>query len=590
MLKNELRTTALLQASEKRPLEEVPVGKPGFGRIFWISSQLTRLLIGVAGDRLSGRRRPELRAARVREFLEGLGGMWIKLGQVLAMRTDLFSWEFCRELAKLQDRAMKFSPQLSREIIEQQLGASVDELFDDFEVEPFAAASLSQAHKARRKNKEDWIVIKVQRPFVKEYFQYDFKWLSLAFGILGSFRALRHYQLNEMLQELELMMDEEMDYRHEASNLLQLKKNLADRNIYIPAVYPKLSTDRVLLMEYIDGVFMSDLNRVLKEDPERAEAWLAENNIAPPKVARHLFQSTLQQLFEDHLFHGDLHLGNIILLRDNNFALIDFGNVGRLDPKFASQYGQYFRAMAVGALDRAADLLLLMVDRLPPVDMVKLKRQLVRVLNRQAVRSNIRDLPYHQKSIASSSAELGQALSKFKIDVNWQYLRMSRTFETLDQNINVLYPQFDFVVEMEQYIRAKAERSKCQHLRKPLEILGRMSDLYETLEPSLTRKAFQIQEEISLAARLVALLSRTASLALGLAAVLSVWICLYQQHDWIAVNFQPAGGSFTRWMSSIPYLHQYVWWILAAVLVVAMIRAARFASSVLEHSVRLRGE
>jgi ubiquinone biosynthesis protein len=582
MLKEKFCTTPLLLPSERTEPPVVPVKKPSFGRVFWIAGRLFRLLLDFARDKASGDRERGIRARRVREFLEGLGGMWIKLGQVLAMRTDLFSIEFCRELSRLHDRAMTFSPELSMQIVEEELGRPIYEVFEEFEPVPFAAASLSQAHMARRRDHPGRVVVKVQRPYVAEYFKYDFKWLNLVFNAIGRFPSLRHYQLGEMLQEIRLMMEEEVDYRNEASNMIRLRKTLARHPVYVPTVYLDLCTGRVLVMEFIDGVFVSDYNRVLRDDPARVEVWLKENKIDPPTVATRLFQSTMRQLFEDLSFHGDLHVGNIILLQENNLALIDFGNVGRLDPKFSFQYDQYFRAMADGALDRAADLLLVTMDRLPAVDIVRLKSRLIRVLDRQTVRSSIKNLPYHEKSIANSSAELGQVLSEFKIDVNWQYLRMSRAFETMDQNISILNPRFDFVAEIQDYTKTKIERNKCKELGRPFRLYHRMNDLYELLEPVLTRKALRFEKPVSLESRLVAMAFRGAALVFWLVLTLGAWAYLYQRHSFLVAGFHAEANQLTRWIVFFPYLPGFVWFALAAVTFAAIVGASRFASSVLK--------
>lgn len=590
MLNRKHYTTPLLKPSEKRKLEEVAVGKPRFWRVFWIAGWLLLLLLDVVRDPVAAGEKAEARAVRIREFLERLGGMWIKLGQVLAMRTDLFSRAFCKELSKLQDRAMTFSPALSREIIEDQLRRPIEEIFDDFETLPFAAASLSQVHKARLKEDGTVVVIKVQRPYVEEYFRYDFRVLGLVFGFLGRFKSVRHFQLSEMLQEIHIMMDEEVDYRQEASNMVKLRKTLDSHQVYVPDVYLDLSTGRVLVMEFIDGVFMSDFNAVLREDPERAERWLDENGIDTVLVARRLLQSAMRQLFEDLLFHGDLHWGNIILLRDSRFALIDFGAVGRLDPKFAAQYDQYFRAMAEGSFDRAADLLLLTMERLPPVDVLKLKGRIVRVLEKQAIRSAIQNLPYHQKSIASGSSELSQVLGEFRVGVNWQFLKMARAFETVDQNIAILNPKFDFVEEMRLYLQGKAKRARCKRLQQPFDLIGKLYDMYELMAPALTRNALQFEGQVSLASRIAATVFRTVSfVVLGLLA-LGTWIFLYQERSEIVYDLELAEHWFHQWTASIPVLHRYVWLALGGIALFVFIRIRRFAASLLTPPVRLPGD
>ncbi len=590
MLNRKHYTTPLLQPSERRKLKEVPVQKPQFWRVFWIAGWLLLLLLDVLRDPVASEEKAGARAIRIREFLERLGGMWIKLGQVLAMRSDLFSPAFCKELSKLQDRAMTFSPELSREIIESQLRRPIEEIFDDFETQPFAAASLSQVHKARLKEDGAVVVIKVQRPYVEEYFRYDFRVLGMVFRFLGRFKSLRHFQLAEMLEEIHIMMDEEVDYRQEASSMVKLRKTLDSHQVYVPDVYLDLSTDRVLVMEFIDGVFMSDFHGVLLEDPERASKWLEENGIDTVLVARRLLQSAMRQLFEDLLFHGDLHWGNIILLRESRFALIDFGAVGRMDPKFASQYDQYFRAMAEGAFDRAADLLLLTMERLPPIDVMKLKGRIVRVLEKQAIRSAIRNLPYHQKSIAAGSKELSQVLGEFRVGVNWQFLKMARALETVDQNIAILNPRFDFVDEMRLYLQGKAKRARCKRLQQPFDLIGKLYDLYELMAPALTRNTLQFEGQVSVASRIAATVFKTISIAVLGLALLGTWIFLYQERSVLAYDVAMAEHWFHQWTASIPVLDRYVWLTLGGIAVFVFWRLRRFAASLLTPPVRLPGD
>jgi ubiquinone biosynthesis protein len=444
-------------------MEERPVARPSFFRVFWISWTILKLFWGYFVSRFSKRVTPQERAIEVRQFLEQLGGMWIKVGQVLAMRSDIFPLEFCNELSRLQDRSITFPAKRSMEIIEENLGRPISEVFESFEEAPFAAASLSQVHKALLRETGEWVVVKVQRPYAMDCFHYDFRWLKCFAWFLKLFGLMKHLSLDSMLEVIRDMMEEELDYRHEAGNMRRLKKTLKEHRIVVPIVHMKYTTERVLVMEYLAGVFMSDYVNVLRRDPARAAGWLAENDIEPAKVARYLFQSVMRQLYEDLLFHADLHPGNIVLLRGNRLAFIDFGNCGSIDKKFAAQYEQYFRAMSEHELDKAADLLLLTMGKLPPMDIEGFKKRVIKVFEKQISRSYFENLPYRERSMGSSSAELNQVMAEYKIEVNWDMLKMARAFESVDQNISVLDPSFSFTREMLRYqIKAKMRKRRFQ--------------------------------------------------------------------------------------------------------------------------------
>lgn len=590
LLKKKHQTTPLLLPEDRPPLEELPIKKPPVWRVFWIAGKLSVLLSYVFLARFSSRLTLQFRAVEVREFLERMGGMWMKLGQVMAMRSDLFAIEFCRELSKLHDQAITFSPRRSAEIIIEELGCPIEEVFDQFEPEPFAAASLSQAHKARRRKDGQWVVIKVQRPYAEDYYCYDFKWLRVAFKFLNFFKAMKHYHFKDMLQEIELMMEEELDYRHEASNMIKLRETLKAHDIDVPKVYLKHSTQRILIMEFLDGVFMSDYISVLRRDPERAMAWLAENHIQTKKVARQLIQTALRQLYEDRIFHGDMHPGNILLLKNNHLALIDFGNVGKIDPQFAAQYDQYFRALAEGSFDKATDLLLLTMGKLPVVDIAALKKRVIKVLERQAVRSGIKNLPYAEKSIGSTSAELSRVMAEYHINVNWQFLKMARTFEIVDQNIGILNPKFDFVKEMKKYEAGASKRKNCARIRQASTLMEKISDLSDIIVPTLTRRAFQFDGRVTVGFKVAALIFRLLSYALLFLLFGSVWAYFYQHHNEVVANFHTTENWFTKWVEAIPQLRKFEWCVIVIALIGGAIGIRRFIRDLLKPPVRLPGD
>lgn len=581
-------TTPLIHEKDRPALEERPIEKPPVLRIFWIVGSLLRIFARYFKSKFSRKITPQARALELRQFLETMGGLWIKVGQVLAMRTDLFPVEFCNELSRLQDRSITFSAQRSKEIIETELRAPIDDVFDEFEEAPFAAASLSQVHRARLRSSGARVAVKVQRPYAYAYFSYDFRWLKLFAKFLNVLHVMQNLRLDRMLIEVHEMMEEELDYRMEASNMRRLRVILKAHRIIVPVAYRNLSTGRILVMDYLEGVFMSDLINVSRSDPNRAENWLADNDIETRIVARRLFQSVMRQLYEDLFFHADLHPGNIMLLKGNRLAFIDFGNCGKVDQKFAAQYEQYFRAMSEHALDRAADLLLLTLGKLPAMDVDAFKKRVIRVLEKQISRSFVTNLPYREKSIGANSAELSQIMAEFNIEVNWEMLKMARAFESVDQNISVLNPKFNFTTELQRYqARARTRRKQLQLQNLP-NILDQLADFSQIILPSMMQRSLTLGGSVGKGIQIVTAIFSLFRKALFVGIVAFVWMYLYQHHHSVVDQFHDEESDLLtdvgvgELVEHAPKLDPEVWIGGAVILLIFIYQLRKFSRKLLQ--------
>lgn len=547
MLKKKHHTTPLTDPGERAPLRELPVSKPGILRGVVLLMELGALLSFILKNSILRRSDPLQTAIRFRALFESFGGMWMKLGQVMSMRTDLFSPEFCNELLHLQDKATSFPGAEARRRIEASLGCTIEDIFDHYEERPFAAASLSQVHRAFLREQQMWIVIKVQRPFSRAMFRHDFFWLSLTFGLLEKLRIGKNFRWSEMLEEVQNFMEEELDYRNEAAELKRMRKLLKSHKIYVPKVVQKYATETVLVIEYLPAVFVSDYVRALRENPRRLAAWIEENDLEPKKIARRLIQSLLRQMFEDFSFHGDLHPGNIVLLRNNRIAFIDFGSIGRLDRDFISRYDQYTRAMAAGNLSTAADMFLLFAGSLPDVDPVEVKRELVKALQHAQRLSSIDNIPFQEKSLAATSARINALVFGYGFDMNWGLLKLGRTFAALDQTIGVLHPTIDYVKETKRYYIDAAER-RSVGLKDLSGAIQKVSDITNIAMPLLTSRAVQFKGTLSHGARLMVFLMGLVWLAFGGLLLVVGWAYLYQRRSSLVTGFHLDHASDNRFL------------------------------------------
>ena len=263
---------------------------------------------------------------RLRGALIALGPVFIKFGQTLSTRRDLLPPDLANELALLQDRVPPFEGSQARKLIEKQLGASVDELFAEFDAEPLASASVAQVHPARLKDGRA-VVVKVIRPGIERVIRQDVALLYVMARMVQNFWSEgKRLRPVEVVEEYEQTIFDELDLRKEAANATQLRRNFADSDIlYVPEVNWDFTRQSVMVMERISGIPVADI------DALEAQCTNME------KLAERGVEIFFTQVFRDSFFHADMHPGNIFVSRENpddpQYIAVDFGIVGSLSPE-----------------------------------------------------------------------------------------------------------------------------------------------------------------------------------------------------------------------------------------------------------------
>jgi ubiquinone biosynthesis protein len=415
---------------------------------------------------LTRRLSPIENARLIRGMLEELGGLWIKAGQLLSLRIDLFSREFCHELSKLQSQADGFTPAVARRIIEEDIGP-IDIVFDQFQDIPFATASIGQIHRAHLRQEGVWVAVKVQRPYLKEKFHHDLKLIEWVVRPFAGLRALHHLRLHEAVWEIRHMMEEELDYWNEASAIRRMKKSLRAHDIYVPKLFRAYSSSRVLVTEFIHASLMSDFIELYSKDPVRLQQWLQDNNIEPKAVARCLMLSIFRQIFEDNLYHGDLHPGNILLLRNSRVAFIDMGSIGFTETEWLGRFRLMMEAMAKRDFSKTADMSLLLVASLKTGELDDFKPKMIRALRTWATRTYVKELPYHEKSIEAANVAVSRVMLQHRLPTEWAFLRISRVISTLDSALVYLFPDINYTRFLRDYFEA-AERRRIRRAMRNL--------------------------------------------------------------------------------------------------------------------------
>ncbi|QQZ60749.1 AarF/ABC1/UbiB kinase family protein [Paenibacillus sonchi] len=277
------------------------------------------------GRNLSARRTPESYerlAVSLRRTLEDCGGFFIKFGQVLSTRSDLLPAEFINELSKLQENVSRLTTAEVEAILNKELPQPKDEMFLEFEMEPLAAASIGQVHRAVLRENRKKVVVKLLRPRITAALQRDLD-ILVRFAAWTANQSVwaRKIGFTDLARGFSEAMKEETDFRIEARNFAQVSASLADSRtkVRIPHVYKEASNAKILVMEYMDGMSVKS-----------GTALLEARGIDRREVQRQIFDCVLEQIFFKGIFHADPHPGNVYILNDGTPALLDFGSVGRL--------------------------------------------------------------------------------------------------------------------------------------------------------------------------------------------------------------------------------------------------------------------
>ena len=386
-------------------------------------------------------------AASLRRALEEGGVTFTKLGQLLSTRRDLLPEEFISELSQLQDRVEPARWEQVEEVIAQSLGVPASQVFAELDPVPAAAASIAQVHKARLRRgdgSDTEVAVKVQRPGIRATVEQDLDIvLRIAAKLESRTRWARTYGLVALSQGFAAAMREELDFRVEARNMTAMAASWPAQQravggsvpVTLPALYDQLSSEHVLVIEWLDGVSL-----------RKAGPLIDDRGLDRAKLTRALMRSMVYQLTEGGVFHADPHPGNIMLLADDRLALLDFGSVGRLDAQLRS--GLQNLLLAIGRGDPAAlrDALLDLVTYPDELDEQQLERALGQFM------------AIHLGGGTAPSTEMFTDLFRlgfrFELTIPAEVGTVLRALATMEGTLTLVEPGFDLVVEARQYAAA----------------------------------------------------------------------------------------------------------------------------------------
>lgn len=358
--------------------------------------------------------------------LEAMGPTYVKFGQVLAGRPDLMPESYLKALARLQDNVKPFSGADAMAVVEAELGVRISKAFSRFDPEPIAAASLGQVHYAELRDGRP-VVVKVQRPKVRETVTQDFEALSgLADALDAHTQIGKKHRFHTVVEEFRSALMNELNYELEAGNLIAVGRNLKEfPRLVVPQPIKDYCTRSVLTMEYINGTKVTAISP------------LARQELETQPLVEELFKAYLKQVLVDGLFHADPHPGNVFITPDGRLALIDLGMVGHTSHAMQESLLKILLAVSEGNGDEAADLVIRISEKAEDFDPPEFRRRITRLVTAK------HDQGLEQMNVGRSLFDLSNRARSTGVFVPSELTLLGKTLLQLDEVGRILDPEFN---------------------------------------------------------------------------------------------------------------------------------------------------
>ena len=372
-------------------------------------------------------------------YLESLGPIFTKFGQLLSTRTDILDFKTAKELESLTDSCKPFKVSVFKQIVEKELGDSIENIFDSFDEKPLAAASLAQVHTAKLKNGAE-VVIKVLRPSIRRKVKKNLRLLKASAKVF-SYLYKDSYRLkpNEVIRDYEATILKELDLRLEASNTNLTRKNFLHSNeLYIPEVYWDLTTSNIMVLEKIDGIPCTDIKQI--EHYGINKKLLAENGVM-------IF---LNQVFRDNFFHADMHPGNIFVSKKNpdnpGYIAIDCAISGSLSNDERYILARMLQAVLKQNYKSLANLFISSNWVNPDTNTIELENTL------RACCEPIFERPLSEIEFGKLLLYLFQSTREYGLSLQTSLVLLQKTLIHIEGMGRQIYPELDFWGIAEPYL------------------------------------------------------------------------------------------------------------------------------------------
>ena len=405
-----------------------------YGLAGWIS-RINVDFIKDIYDRRAGKNITHLSSEeRIRLAITELGPTFIKLGQILSTRADLIGLELAQELKSLQSNIPADPKESVRETIETELGKTIEDLFDDFQMDPIGSASIGQVHLARLKNGQE-VVVKVQHKGIEGKISLDLEiLLDIAELTERYIEESRNYRPLQTCEEFKRLLLRELDFRWEKRNLKQFESNFSeDPSVHVPCAFDEFCSSRVLTIEKIEGIALSNLQDLTDKGYNLSEL---------AKIGAHTF---LKMIFEHGFYHADPHPGNIFAMDHKKIGLIDCGMVGRLDDELRED----IEDLLISIVRRNGKKLMWILSRISSFP---------RDIDRKSLQVEITEfvefygsLPLKELNLSKALQEITSIIRRYKVTLPSRISLLIKVLVMLEGTSRDLSPDFDLISILEPY-------------------------------------------------------------------------------------------------------------------------------------------
>ena len=398
-------------------------------------------------------------AQRVRMAMEELGPAYIKLGQMLSTRPDLLSPAFINEFTKLQDNVPPVSFSEVEKIIKAEFTDTLDNLFTSFEKTPMASASISQVHRATLKNGQE-VAVKIQRPGIRKIVETDLEIMLYLASIMERYvEEIKLHHPVKIVEEFAKNLENGLDFMVETANMERFTQLFRkDPTLHVPRVYPEMCTTRILTMEIIDGIKVSEIDKIAKA------------GLNKKKITQRGADLLLKQMFDHGFFHADPHPGNIFILPDNIICFIDFGEMGSINLKGRENFVDLISSIVRRDEAGATNAIITVTENDGDLDYSLLERDITEFMTRHLYKQ-LKDL-----EMGKLLQHLLEITNRHRLRIPADYYLMMKALVTFEGIGLVLDPDFDMIKQATPYIK-KIKLARFSPKRITNDILTISSDL-----------------------------------------------------------------------------------------------------------------
>ncbi len=383
----------------------------------------------------------------LRTTLEDLGPTYVKIGQIMSSRVDMLPESYCKELEKLRQNVKELDPEIAKAVIEQETGKKISEIYQEFRDKPLGSASVGQAHYAVLKDGTQ-VVTKVQRPLIAEMMREDFVLLKKLGGLINMVSQTdddseQMIDLVSVIEELEKVTNEELDFRVEAENTRFFKENCIDDEdkISCPTVIDELTTERIFTMTFVDGYSIAKKDRLIEDgyDPEQIGSVILDNYI--------------HQVLDVGTFHADPHQGNLMVSHGKP-VWIDFGMIGRITDADVNMLQNLILSLIDRDLDKMVNTIMSMGATSPKTDRNKLLADADTMFDKYMNVQNLNDL-----DLSTLLEEVTDLADKHHISLPGKYTMLVRSIATIEGVMEQLCPELNLFAQITDRLMERVKKN-----------------------------------------------------------------------------------------------------------------------------------